>query len=390
MVYNDSQGRQKLMGYVGHFINYFAQGLNATLVMPYKIEKDSLIFYSEVLELTRGNIVDIPASVTGPFNKTHWSEVSYPFEIASWCVMLPVESEISTAKIFLAVLNTYFVCNLYMLFICFTFLLIVVFKRIYSSQYHITLPDILLNDKAFRAVLGQGFPFNNHKLDYFIVYIYFLLFITGLVVVTLYSVYLGSFMTSPPKHKPLKNFADLDNSNIKLLISQKEYNLIYPKAYIQYQKLFHILDSYDEFVRIRNTLNTSYAYVIASSRWPVFAAQQQLFSRPLFRYSNDLCFSRYLHFYFILPLNSVFREPLQYYIFKSYASGLFYHWFESSFHEMVSLGRMSFSDISESRHLMPISVKDLKLIFVGFSFMLMISLVVFVLEIWMGRKCLAC
>ncbi|XP_065372081.1 uncharacterized protein LOC135963976 [Calliphora vicina] len=384
MVYNDSQGQQQICGYVGHFVRYFAKGLNASLMLAHEVKEGVPIFYSDILKLTRNHTLDIPASLTGPINDTDWSEFSYPFEIANWCVMLPVEAEISLAEIFLAVLNPYFLSNLLILFIFCTFLLIMVFKRI-SSSYRISVSDILINDKAFRAVLGQGFPFNEQKLDYFVVYIFILLFFAGLVVVTLYGVFLGSFMTSPPKTPPIRSFADLENSGIKLFISQREYGFIYPSSYLQYPRLFHILDSYDEFVRIRNTLNTSNAYVITSSSWPVFAAQQELFSRQLFRYTTDLCFSRYLHFYFILPMHSVFREPLQLLTLKAYSSGLFFHWFESSFNEMVLLGRMSFTDITEPRQLMPIAVADLKIIFVGFCILLVASVGIFIVEIFVYR-----
>ncbi|XP_037818886.1 uncharacterized protein LOC119608509, partial [Lucilia sericata] len=366
MVYNDSQGHQQICGYVGHFVRYFAQGLNASLVLAYEVPKGVQIFYSDILKLTRNHTLDIPASLTGPINGTDWSEFSYPFEIADWCVMLPVEPEISMAEIFLAVLNPYFIVNLLLLFVCCTLLLLIVFKRISITDHPLNLADILINDKAFRAVLGQGFPFNHKNLDYFVVYIFILLFFTGLVVITLFAVFLSSFMTSPPKSTPIKSFADLEKSGIKLYISEGEYAYIYPSDYLKYPQLFHITESFNEFVRLRNTLNTSQAYVITSSSWPVVAVQQQLFSRQLFRYSKDLCFSRYLHFYFILPMHSVFREALQMSTLRAYSSGLFFHWFESSFHELVSLGRLSFTDITEPRKLMPISVEDLKLIFMGF------------------------
>ncbi|XP_046803874.1 uncharacterized protein LOC124419277 [Lucilia cuprina] len=382
MVYNDSQGHQQICGYVGNFVRYFAQGLNASLVLAYEVAKGVQIFYSDILKLTRNHTLDIPASLTGPINGTDWSEFSYPFEIADWCVMLPVEPEISMADIFLAVLNPYFIINLLLLFICCTFLLLIVFKRISIDNFRLHLSDILINDKAFRAILGQGFPFNNQNLDYFVVYVFILIFFTGLVVIILFDVFLGSFMTSPPKNPPIRSFADLEKSGIKLYISKSEYAYIYPSDYLKHPQLFHIIDSFNEFVRLRNTLNTSRAYVITSSSWPVFAVQQQLFSRPLFRYSKDLCFSRYLHFYFILPMHSVFREALQMSTLRAYSLGLFFHWFESSFNELVSLGHLSFDDITEPRKLMPISVEDLKLIFMGFYILLLVSVGIFVLELF--------
>ncbi|KNC29955.1 hypothetical protein FF38_08549 [Lucilia cuprina] len=385
MVYYDSQGHQQICGYVGNFVRYFAQGLNASLVLAYEVAKGVQIFYSDILKLTRNQTLDIPASLTGPINGTDWSEFSYPFEIADWCVMLPVEPEISMADIFLAVLNPYFIINLLLLFICCTFLLLIVFKRISISSFRLHLSDILINDKALRAILGQGFPFNNQKLDYFVVYVFILIFFTGLVVIILFDVFLGSFMTSPPKNPPIRNFADLEKSGIKLYISKSEYAYIYPSDYFKYPQLFHIIDSFNEFVRLRNTLNTSRAYVITSSSWPVFAVQQQLFSRPLFRYSKDLCFSRYLHFYFILPMHSVFREALQMSTLRAHSSGLFFHWFESSFNELVSLGHLSFDDITEQRKLMPISVEDLKLIFIGFYISLLVCVGIFVLELFFDR-----
>ncbi|KAM7359434.1 uncharacterized protein ACRADG_012643 [Cochliomyia hominivorax] len=380
IVYYDKQGNQQMMGYVGHFVQYLAKGLNASLVWAYKVKQDSLIFYSDILKLTRNHIVDIPASLTGPINNTDWSEFSYPPELASWCVMLPMEAEISMAAIFLRAMNPYFVGNLIILYISFSFLLLVVFKRISSKRKRLNIVDLLINDKALRAILGQGFPFNNQKLDYFVVFIFILLFFTGLVVVTLYGVFLGSFMTSPPKHSAIKSFADLERSGTKLLISQQEYELIYPSDYLQYPKLFKILDSFQEFVQLRNTLNTTYAYIIPSSRWSVFAAQQKLFSRQLFRYSTDLCFTSYVHLYFILPMHSLYRDILYEFILKSYSSGLFFHWYDSSFHELVSLGRMSLTDITQGRILKPTSVEDLKFIFFGFSCLMLIAVVTFVIE----------
>ncbi|BFG03295.1 uncharacterized protein DMAD_02590 [Drosophila madeirensis] len=391
MAYWDAKsGEEKMIGYVANLMNNYAQKVNATLDfhhLPRDREKQAL--YTDITRWVKEDRIDIGTTMSTSLQESDLDDLSYPYLLTSYCLMVPIPARLPYNQIYAVIVDPLVLCIIFVLFYLLSALLI------YSQRMSwqgLTLANVLLNDKSLRGLLGQSFPFprdpsRNLKL------VFFILCFASLMITTMYESYLQSYLTLPPPEPSIRTFQDVGNSRHKLAISRMELNVLIAKnnshiGQIRRDRIW-VVEDLNEFVRLRNSLNDSYIYTVTYDRWSCYQERQRTLSHPIFYYSLDLCFNRFLYFQIPvrrhLPHRHLFEEHMQ----RQQEFGLVQFWKSQSFLDMVRLGLKPMSASSQPPHIEPaIVVDDISWILKLFVAAMGVSCCCFILElcVWGVRR----
>ncbi|EDW34979.1 GL20072 [Drosophila persimilis] len=390
MSYHDEKtGEEKMVGYVANLINSFAQKVNATLDFR-SVRKDgekTESVFKDIVRWVKEDRLDLGTTMVSSLQVLNLDSFSYPYLLTSYCLMVPIPARLPYNQIYAVIVDPLVLCIILVLFYLLSALLI------YSQQLSwrgLTLANILLNDKSLRGLLGQSFPFprdprRNMKL------VFFILCFASLMITTMYESYLQSFFTRPPPEPSIRTFQDIANSRHKLAISRFEMNVLSARKssniHLIRRNRICVLEDHEDFVLLRNSFNDSYVYTVSEDRWSTYQEQQRMFAQPLFYYSLDLCFNRFLFFHIPLrphlPYRHLFEEHMQ----RQQEFGLVKFWKSRSFFDMVRLGVTPMRDSSLPPYINPsILVNDISWILKLYGAAMGISCCCFILELWFWRR----
>ncbi|XP_018795811.1 PREDICTED: uncharacterized protein LOC108973198 [Bactrocera latifrons] len=282
-LYRDVSGALKMSGYIGKLVQAFGQHLNATLRFPRPININETIYQRDQHNSTRSGVIDFATSLGSYRFFTAVEEFTYPFEFAKWLIMLPVERDLEVNEI--------------------------------SGR---TFWGVLCcPGQIFRGILGQTFPMCPHN-NWRMSFVYFTIFLVGLITSCLFAVYLKTFLTQPPTKSRISNFEDLIKSDIRCLVYEKEVpiviNLIGAAAWSRYQDGFEIISSWSKFLSLRLSLNTTYGYTVTSSLWSIIQLKQSLRRRKIFRLATEFMLDDWLSMGMPINENSIYKPALNRFI----------------------------------------------------------------------------
>ncbi|EDW38995.1 GL13643 [Drosophila persimilis] len=344
LLYYDQQGRAQILGYVWNMLVEFASKHNAHLQMIGQPVQGKTLSHIQMLDLASDGRVDVAASVQ-PISMRYldrYHEYAYPVHCASWCTMLPTERELEISEVFSWTVPAK----------TFTLLLLL-------WLLHEFLRGRWLRHRRLQA-LGW------------------------LILVTLltanYQGRLLSLLVSAPTDPPIDSFQALAKTKLHIFGVRSEYAAYDFDMRTRFASIFRLSNLASELIQLRNSLNTSFAYTVTNTKWQLYAEQQSHSSRPLFRYSTDLCYYEMVPFALVIPENSPHRPTLHHFMLQLGESGLFDHWVDRSFYYMVQAGRLHIRDLSEGRHIQSLSGEDLANLFLCYGACVLISLWVFVCE----------
>ncbi|XP_055856090.1 uncharacterized protein LOC129919261 [Episyrphus balteatus] len=193
---------------------------------------------------------------------------SYPYMLYDWGVMVPVEPNIPVYKIFAFVFHWEAFLITFLTFILLSIALAIAASYSRPSHLPFFTRDFL---DCLRGILGQSFtevPSSSNTTKI----IYSLIFLLGIMMVTSYDAFLQSFMTKPPREKFINSFEDLQLSGLKIFAYKPDIDAsmytIRPKFMKKYLNLFQLESNFETFTKIRNSLNTNYAYTLKQQRVP--------------------------------------------------------------------------------------------------------------------------
>ncbi|XP_017128850.1 uncharacterized protein LOC108147072 [Drosophila elegans] len=355
ILYHDKQGNKQILGYLWDIIEAYAKKHNAQLQVVNKYADGRTLNFIELLDVARSGAIDIAASIQpmsmGVLERTH--EMSYPVNLASWCTMLPVERYLDVSELLSRVMP-------FPTFALMIFLWII-----------------------HQMVCGR-WP-RHRKLQR----------IGWLVLATLISTnYLGRLLNlfaHPPALPPIDSLAALIESPLRIISIQKEYASIEFTQRTKYSAAFRLTSRAADLIEMRNALNTSFGYTVTSEKWKLYNELQKRSSRPLFRYSKDLCFYELVPFGLVIPENSAHRAPLHRFILLLWQSGLHDLWVSRGFSNMVRAGKIHFAIFGERYQAHTLNITDLRHVLMVYGYGVLISLFLFACELavswisyWLG------
>ncbi|XP_055854429.1 uncharacterized protein LOC129918108 [Episyrphus balteatus] len=287
IISNESNGNRVIGGFLFNLLDTLAKKYNARLntsrltmsLSPYEIH---LLVLNGTIEISAAGplIIQVP---------DEW--FLYPYSIFDWNVMLPVEQNIPVYKVFAHV----FKWKAFVLIIVLLILisaLVTVSAYIKGSNQHFHKFDFFFNIDCFRGILGGPF-FQIPNASFTTKLIYSLIFLLGIMIVTSYDAFLQSFMTQPPKENIIRSFDDLQSTGMKINAFQADIDeLLYkfrPQLMQKHSNLFQAINSFEDFIKIRDSLNTTNPFTITEPKWIIYANQQKFYGQQLYRWSEELC-----------------------------------------------------------------------------------------------------
>ncbi|XP_011196834.2 uncharacterized protein LOC105221503 [Zeugodacus cucurbitae] len=386
-LFRDANGELKMSGYVGKLVEAFGQHINGSLRFPYPININENIYQREQLNSTRTGVIDFATSLGSYKFFAVTSEFTYPFEFAKWLMMLPVERELEVNEMLLYIFQSELFMFIILIGILVSFFLnaFEYFQiRPHSSERKFWT-TFYSHGQTFRGILGQPFPmypYNNWRMSV----IYFTIFLIGLITSCLFSVYLKTFLTQPPTKPRINSLDDLIKSDTRCLINEKEVPVFKEvhgeDAWSHYKAGFEVISSWPKFLAYRLSLNTTYAYTVTTSLWPIIQLKQSLRRRKLFRLATDIVLDDTLVLAIPIQENSIYKSALNRFIMSVNEAGLIYYWQVMTYYDMVAIGSINLEyNVDGSRQQNILIPSDFYWMAWMFGVSYSLSIIVFVFEV---------
>ncbi|XP_016952920.1 uncharacterized protein LOC108026482 [Drosophila biarmipes] len=351
MAYRDKRtGETKMLGYVSHMMNTYAQKLNAKLQhvsIPELGVENAIV--KEIMNWAREDILDIGTAMVSSLQFSNMDNAGYPYLLTGYCLMVPVPAKLPYNVVYSMIVDPLVLCIIFLLMCAFS-VLIVYTQNL--SWRNLTLANVLLNDRSLRGLLGQSFPFPPNPNKHLKLVIFVLCF-ASVMITTMYEAYLQSYFTRPPSEPSIRSFRDIGNFSQKLAISRIEVNILISLNNSHFREISkdHLLiyDDWSKYLDLRDSFNTSFIYPVSVDRWTGYEEQQKFFAEPTFYLASDLCFNQLI--FFSIPLRRYLphRHLFEDHMMRQHEFGLVAFWKSQSFFEMVKLGLASMKDLSHKR-----------------------------------------
>ncbi|KMY93993.1 uncharacterized protein LOC6734623 [Drosophila simulans] len=385
IVYRDEKsGETKMLGYLAHMINTYAQKLNAKLQFidteKLGVKKPSVL---DIMNWVKEDIVDIGTTLASSLQFKNMDSVWYPYLLTGYCLMVPVPAKMPYNLVYSMIVDP-LVLSIIFVMLCLFSVLIIYTQQL--SWKNLTLANILLNDKSLRGLLGQSFPFPANPSKHLKLIIFVLCF-ASVMITTMYEAYLQSYFTQPPSEPYIRSFQDIGNSSLKMAISRMEVNVLTSLNNSHFREISEdhllIFDDLSEYLVLRDSFNTSFIFPVSVDRWNGYEEQQKLFAEPAFYLATNLCFNQFMLFSPPLRRYLPHRHLFDDHMMRQHEFGLVTFWKSQSFIEMVRLGLASMEDLSKKTNVgVSLLLDDISWILKLYLGAMFISSFCFLLEIF--------
>lgn len=315
-------------GFAWRIFAEFTKKLNISKYTTYSYE----YFYKDpyiLLDLVQNGTVDFAPVVTfqNPGNISYFLEYSRPY------LIVPVLTEVNEVWYFFGPLNVWGLFGIF-LFIVYFVLLLIVTNKIMFNKYDV-LKNLGIAVKCF--LLQQNI--NPKLIKNNIKFVYCFMLLANVLLVTKYNSLLGSTLTTFEKVDQVNTFDDLKRHNIQLMVIKSEFELMkagkIPYYFPEKYKDEVISMDYMEYVKHRDFLNSSYAYVMPSDKWTIYSRAQRLRNKKIFRLMKNQNFRSYDPISFCFGKDSMYFSAFNSFLIRMYSTGLFDEWKINAVFEMA-------------------------------------------------------
>ncbi|XP_030376295.1 uncharacterized protein LOC115625396 [Scaptodrosophila lebanonensis] len=304
----EHQGKVRVIGMLWYILEEFAHYHNATLrwlERPIPGNPPNQVLLGDLI---RNGSLDITASASF-LDWGSYYYMTYPMAVSSWCIMTPLERHVSARD---AIIKAFKLES---------YIMLLGFYALYVG-----LPPIMMCIRRQRS-----WPLDNVASSFYRL----IALCLAIQLLAFYEARVQTFLIHPLRQNHITTFNDLESSQVRIWSYRYEFYRYDFELRIKFGTVFRLTDLGSELVKMRNALNTSYAYTITSNKWPMCDGLQRGFRRPLFHYSNDVCIQSLCLFAMMIRNNSVFYDRFNHFLTKLRQAGFISHWIKNSFFDMV-------------------------------------------------------
>ncbi|KAH8400583.1 hypothetical protein KR222_007235 [Zaprionus bogoriensis] len=393
VVYVDKDGKPQSTGYLMEFLRNFAKTLNASLEMRWQYvplhPPETIVPWTTLKHLIYKDVVDIPLVIVNIMSSQKSKLVfTHIMEMSKYQLMLPSEPEVNrNLLIFTAGNPLHFLLTFCAM--CLLALLLHNARRLELGKGPSAWGLFGSIDTVLRAVLCQTFVCPGRPPSTRLMNIYQLLLLFSFLSYNIYLSQLEMLMVHPATEPAVRNYQDLRKRGLKILVTTDE--IIVMKIVLDDKILenfwdYHKETNTSEYQAMRRQPNSSYAYPITQTLWPLIERKLMKQPYPSFRLSNDFVFFFMVPFAIPLPRNSIFKDALNRFILNAQCSGLYNLWFRQSFTCLVAIGRMEILPYDGSKDNMHLRWRDLLYIWYLYALLVAVASIVFALELLIHRR----
>lgn len=200
---------------------------------------------------------------------------------------------------------------------------------------------------------------------------------------------LTSILSTTLEGKQITTIDELLASGLQIITSTFEKEVYFDaKLFPESLKpILHVV-SETELQKHKESLNTSYAYVLNSEEWGNYKFQQQLLGKPVLRiaHSQQMCsVQQFLRF--PVQWDSPFTKSLERFIIYATDSGLRQAWHNWSIYLGTIIKLIQTWKPKEIEEEKPFSMEHFLTILIGYGVMMLVAIVCFIMELlWFNRK----
>ncbi|XP_061389253.1 uncharacterized protein LOC133324427 [Musca vetustissima] len=345
-----------LSGHVGAFFTVFSRIHNASIDLPHynKTAETTLVLLTQLVENGTYDM-SLELAINMYVNDMVYSNT---YDFLDWCLMVPMEKPIPAYLFYINIFDGFLIAVIFCSAFCVAFCVALTY---WLRGDAVCWLDVIFNIYIYNGILGHPFHMEK-KFAGVRSFLYLLIGMSGLIINTTFVTHLQTFKTHPPTEKPITTLDDFRNSKLKIAIYTEEFMLLQKyNATSAYEEYAHLVPSYRDYHRLRDSYDNRFAYPVPSAQWSQYEQQQQFFSKPKYRLS-DICFVRKIGVMIPMQSNSPYEDAINKLIGIVNQAGLIQYWKTLEFLEALQRNRMNLIDVSAVNTYEVLKMEDIKLL----------------------------
>uniref|UniRef100_A0A2Y9D4M3 Ionotropic receptor n=1 Tax=Stomoxys calcitrans TaxID=35570 RepID=A0A2Y9D4M3_STOCA len=387
LVFADNQGQLQIAGNIGHLVKLFAQHFHAHLEMYQPLELGNTKHFKVIAKMVEAGLMDIPMSLNAGSLQS-WQNMSDAIEVNELRVMVPLARQLTMGEVFAdLLLNGYFFALILMGSLILSALHAFI-DYLFEGIWHCL--DSIINCHVLPGVLGQAFyaPLRLKYLQGLRIF-YCFISLAGLYAATRFSSEVNSHLALPPHHQEIKTYQDLGHTSVKIILEPSDVALLH-KWINKNRNIVSFAHSMEQFLSLRQNLNTSYGYFILTDIWNIYDRRQQYFQRKVFHTPPGLVLEQMLMWGINLQQNSPYKEPLNHLIHIVHDAGLLQAWQAQTYRDMCRLQQVPLHDPNPQKRSRILKVEDFLWLWIlvacGWGLSCMVLLMELLLDVGLKKR----
>ncbi|XP_054081360.1 uncharacterized protein LOC128919864 [Zeugodacus cucurbitae] len=393
IVWRNRNGEIQIGGFLTKILREFAKQNNATLTYPLPLETDVFVERETWTALLQNDTIDMVSAITIAGDGNDTIDESVPVRLVDWTVMLPLPERIPESEILVFLLNS--ILGLFLLILLFVFSSVLTFENLIMQRRTATESCVFflwtLTNVVLRGVIGQpSFVRVDISARFLKRFLYIILLLSGIFMSTFISASLQSYLTSSLRYPRLNNIKDFYRTDMKIKISQYEYNLLpgyFSPNYIKVlDRILEIVPSFAEIQRQRTIHDARYAFTILSPMWSVMMKYQSHLRQPLFYVSEGIYVSKSIPMAIPMQPNSIYREDLNNMIHDIQSVGLLKLWTDQVYDDMVASKKLNITNAVNDVRSEQLNLTSFYWLWWMYGVGVSLSILVFFAELWYYKR----